>query len=85
LSENDIIVEKLRINYAMKDQNPVDHIKFYSKYNGNESFTIEKSVVSHLVPDQFEETVVRVYTRDTTKTKAIQDAFRSLMKAQIPP
>ena len=29
----DIIVQWLKINYAMKDKNPVDHIRFYSRFN----------------------------------------------------
>jgi len=33
LNEEDLIVEWLKINYAMKDKNPVDHIRFYSRFN----------------------------------------------------
>ncbi|RUS32208.1 hypothetical protein BC938DRAFT_476033 [Jimgerdemannia flammicorona] len=35
LGEHDVIIEWLRINYAMKDRNPVDMIRFYSKFNEN--------------------------------------------------
>ena len=33
LTQDDVIVEFLKNNYAMKDQNPVDGIKFFSKQN----------------------------------------------------
>ncbi|KAG0168582.1 SAM domain and HD [Apophysomyces sp. BC1015] len=33
LTEHDVIVSWLKINYAMKDRNPVDSIRFFSKFN----------------------------------------------------
>jgi deoxynucleoside triphosphate triphosphohydrolase SAMHD1 len=30
---DDIIIQKLVLNYAMKDKNPVDSVKFYSKFD----------------------------------------------------
>ncbi|RUS17077.1 hypothetical protein BC937DRAFT_90455 [Endogone sp. FLAS-F59071] len=83
LIEEDVIVQWLRINYAFQDRNPVDMIQFYSKFNENESFHIAKEQVSYLVPEQFEETVVRVFSRDMKKVKAIQMSFRKLMRTYL--
>jgi hypothetical protein len=53
LSPDDIIVHQLKINYAMKDKNPVDSVSFY---NGNDGpFHLPKSKVSLMIPDVFEE------------------------------
>jgi hypothetical protein len=54
LSADDIIVHQLKINYAMKDKNPVDSVSFY---NGNDEtpFHLPKSKVSLMIPDVFEE------------------------------
>lgn len=35
LVEDDIIVSPGKINYAMQDRNPVDSIRFFSKFNDN--------------------------------------------------
>jgi len=63
----DIIVDWLRINYAMQDRNPVDNIRFYSRYNDFKSFQIPRSKVSFLIPEQYEELAVRIFTRDPDK------------------
>ena len=31
-----MIVERLKLNYAMNDENPVDHVKFYNQYKPDE-------------------------------------------------
>jgi len=33
LRDDDIIIDWLKINYALKDKNPVDNVKFFSRYN----------------------------------------------------
>ncbi|CAO3620813.1 unnamed protein product [Cunninghamella blakesleeana] len=80
LVEDDIIVSQGKINYAMQDRNPVDSIRFFSKFNDHESFTIPKHHVSFMIPSQFQEVVIRIYTRDATKIHAIQKAFRKTLK-----
>ncbi|KAJ4462545.1 putative Deoxynucleoside triphosphate triphosphohydrolase SAMHD1 [Paratrimastix pyriformis] len=60
LTERDLIVHRMPINYAHKDRNPVDSIHFFQSRAPNESFTIKKDLVSLLIPDKFEEVVVRI-------------------------
>ncbi|ORX88996.1 HD phosphohydrolase domain-containing protein [Basidiobolus meristosporus CBS 931.73] len=76
----DVIVEWLSINYGKRSQNPVDSIKFFSRFNGDEAFSVPKTKVSYLVPEHFEEIVIRVFARDVTKIQQIQLAFRRLLK-----
>lgn len=33
LVEGDVIIEWLVINYAMKDRNPMDYVRFFSKHH----------------------------------------------------
>ncbi len=57
LSPDDIIVHQLKINYAMKDKNPVDSVSFYNS-NDDCPFHLPKSKVSLMIPDVFEEKFV---------------------------
>ncbi|KAF8931770.1 SAM domain and HD [Haplosporangium gracile] len=79
LQQEDVIVEFLKNNYAMKDQNPVDGIKFFSKTNYSVSYHIPKEKVSSLIPSEFQENIIRVFSRDPTKVRAVHEAFRRLM------
>ncbi|KAJ3288166.1 SAM domain and HD [Borealophlyctis nickersoniae] len=79
LRESDVIVEWLRLNYAMGPRNPVDSISFFSKWESSKKFHIKRENISTLIPETFEETVLRVYTRDDRKRKQVQAAFRRLI------
>ncbi|CAO3569311.1 unnamed protein product [Mortierella alpina] len=79
LTQDDVIVEFLKNNYAMKDQNPVDGIKFFSKQNNTASYHIPKEKVSSLIPSEFQENIIRVFSRDPSKVKAVHESFRRLM------
>lgn len=48
LVPDDIIVHNLKIDFAMKDKNPVDHVSFFSEFNSTESFKIPKEKVEYL-------------------------------------
>ncbi|KAJ3154480.1 SAM domain and HD [Geranomyces michiganensis] len=80
LTENDVVVEWLKLGYAMKDQNPVDLIQFYRKWHPNISFGIARENVSALIPPLFEEITLRIFARDNQKRQKIQRAFRKLYR-----
>ncbi|KAI8899413.1 hypothetical protein BC833DRAFT_585820 [Globomyces pollinis-pini] len=82
LKESDIIVQWLTLNYAMKDRNPVDSVRFYSKYDLNKAVSIRKEQVSGLIPEHYKEVTVRVYSRQTNTRFAsmIQIAFRTVLQ-----
>jgi HD superfamily phosphohydrolase len=64
LKPDDIIVQNLKVDYAMKDRNPVDNILFYTDPNQTtKAIKIPKQKVSSLIPDQFQERFVRVFCR----------------------
>ncbi|CAO3687955.1 hypothetical protein G6F70_003663 [Rhizopus microsporus] len=80
LVEDDVIVRFTKINYAMNDNNPVDSIRFFSKFNENESFNISKQKVSYMIPSKFQDVNIRVFTRNPQKMQAVQKAFRKCLK-----
>lgn len=79
LNVDDIIVDIFSLNYGMDDKNPVDSIKFFSKYDCSESFCYPANKVSYLLPTCFEEVSVRVFARDAEKVSVIQRAYRNFM------
>ena len=55
LRPEDIMVQNMKIDYAMKEKNPVDSVRFFQDYHDTHSFHIEKSKVSVLLPSNFME------------------------------
>ncbi|GES92426.1 HD phosphohydrolase domain-containing protein [Rhizophagus clarus] len=72
LKEEDVIVDILVLNYGKKDENPIDNVEFYDKNQPGRVFKLESSQVSYLVPEQFEELNIRIFTRDRSKIKIIR-------------
>jgi hypothetical protein len=63
LDPDDLIVDHVTMSYSMRDRNPVDSIRFFSDWGSQDAFFIERSSVSRLIPDNFQERVMRVYLR----------------------
>jgi HD superfamily phosphohydrolase len=80
LQESDIIVHNFKINYAMADKNPVDHVHFFAKAEPEVSFTIPREQVSMLLPEVFSEQYVRVYCRRKEKAHQAHLAFQSYLR-----
>ncbi|KAN0026321.1 hypothetical protein ACTFIV_007305 [Dictyostelium citrinum] len=78
--ESDIIVQNLKLNYAFKDKDPVQSTKFYTRYDSTQSFIIKKEETSHLIPNQFQEERIRIFSRNKEKCEQVQTAFRKLLK-----
>ncbi|KAI7900212.1 uncharacterized protein BX663DRAFT_518954 [Cokeromyces recurvatus] len=76
LVQEDIIVDFSKVNYSMNDSNPVDSIRFFSKFNQEESFKIPQEKVSYMIPNKFQDINIRIYTRNPYKMQAVQKAFR---------
>lgn len=77
LKPEDIVVQNLKIDYAMKEKNPVDSVMFYQDYADTEAFHIDKKKVSVLLPNSFLERKVRVFSRrrDLEYIEAVDRAF----------
>lgn len=80
LSKDDVIVEWLTLNFAMKDRNPMDFIRFFTKYDPNTSIFIPKEHISSFIPNHFKEIIIRVFVRDAELAHRVQVAFRKLLK-----
>jgi deoxynucleoside triphosphate triphosphohydrolase SAMHD1 len=82
LAPEDVVVHNLKLNFGQK-QNPIEATKFYSSRDATVSFHIPPNKVSHIIPREFEEKIVRVYSRsnDPVKIAAIQRAFRSYLRS----
>ena len=77
LKPEDIIVHNLKIDYSMKNKNPVDSVNFFQEYHDTNSFHIDKTKVSVLLPSNFMERKVRVYSknREPAYIEAVEQAF----------
>lgn len=74
LTTNDVIVHRLRINYGMKDKNPVDSVKFFADWSSVESFNVPREKVSALIPFRFAEDYVRLFVRNPREGNKLAEA-----------
>ena len=81
IAASDVQVQNLRISYAMKDNNPVDHVRFFDKSAVDVSYRIPKSKVSHVMPDHFSERILRVYIKDLEEQQPTKPKFEALKAA----
>jgi len=72
-----IIVQNLKIDWAMGGKNPVDSVHFFGDYDSTEKFLIPKEKVSTLIPETFMERKVRVFAKgnDPDLIEAVAEAF----------
>jgi len=81
LKPEDIIVDTHVNNYAMKDQNPIDNIHWFTKWDQTESFSMSQREISLLAPSTFSEKYVRIYCKDHGKIATAQKAWRNYLRA----
>ncbi|KAA0163803.1 hypothetical protein FNF31_02657 [Cafeteria roenbergensis] len=81
LHPDDVIVHNLKLNFGSQ-QNPIERTRFYRDRDSTTSFRIPPHKVSHIIPREFEERVLRVYSRsgDPASVAAIQVAFRAFLR-----
>jgi len=77
LKPEDIVVHNMKIDYSMKNKNPVDSVNFFQEYPDKHCFHIDKSKVSVLLPSAFMERKVRVYSKNRSPeyVDAVDKAF----------
>jgi HD superfamily phosphohydrolase len=78
---DDIIIFDKKINYNYKDKNPVDYVYFYDTNNINNKYKMNKDNISLLLPDVFEERIIRIYSKisDININKKIKKSFRYII------
>eukprot|EP00123_Amoebidium_parasiticum_P001617 comp12758_c0_seq1/m.7879 comp12758_c0_seq1/g.7879 ORF comp12758_c0_seq1/g.7879 comp12758_c0_seq1/m.7879 type:complete len:567 (-) comp12758_c0_seq1:101-1801(-) len=82
ITEEDVILDSVFIDYAMKDKDPVNNIHFFSRWQDQNStpFDLNRSQVSRLLPAEFQERFFRVYCRKPDQEGHLQTAFRKAMR-----
>ncbi|KAJ1850081.1 hypothetical protein LPJ70_000048 [Coemansia sp. RSA 2708] len=78
-TEHDVLIDICRINYGQGSDNPIDHVRFYSKYSVDEKYRIDHEMISLCVPEKYEERILRIYTRTPGRRGQIQRAARRLI------
>ncbi|XP_065317589.1 deoxynucleoside triphosphate triphosphohydrolase SAMHD1-like isoform X2 [Gordionus sp. m RMFG-2023] len=74
---NDIALQMVEFDYGMEDENPLENVRFYTKENPNEAKKILKSEVSNMLPENFTERYLTVYSKnvDNRVNSVISNAF----------
>uniref|UniRef100_H3BG19 Deoxynucleoside triphosphate triphosphohydrolase SAMHD1 n=1 Tax=Latimeria chalumnae TaxID=7897 RepID=H3BG19_LATCH len=67
LNAEDFIVDVIQMDYGMKEQNPINNVRFYCKVDPSRAIKIRKDQVSQLLPEKFAEQLIRVYCKKTDK------------------
>lgn len=71
------------INFAMKEQNPVDRVDFFRKWDATECYQIPKAEVSLLIPERFAEYYIRIFCTDQSLRAATHEAFNKMVNGFI--
>ncbi|XP_032431653.1 deoxynucleoside triphosphate triphosphohydrolase SAMHD1-like isoform X2 [Xiphophorus hellerii] len=80
----DYVVELVKYNYGMKEEDPIKHVSFYTKQITDVATPIDRTQVSLLLPERFEEKKFRIYTKRTKDEdlKADRNLFDTFAPAQ---
>ncbi|XP_067052893.1 deoxynucleoside triphosphate triphosphohydrolase SAMHD1-like isoform X2 [Acropora muricata] len=65
VTPDDFIVEIVTFNYGMRDKNPLEELRFYTKNAPDVPIILRKDEVSKMLPEKFSEQSLRVYFRRT--------------------
>ena len=79
----EVVVENLRIHYAMREKNPVDAIRFFDKSDLHCAYFIPKQKVSHVMPAHFHERILRVFIKDIEERDPLKPRFLAVKAATI--
>lgn len=79
LSGDDLIVEFMHIHWGMKRSNPVNRMRFFSKYapthEGTRGVKLDELKFASFLPKQFETKKIRVFVRNPDKVDAARKAL----------
>lgn len=54
LQEEDVILCENSIDFAMKNQNPLDNVHFFDNFDSQHKYSMRKNTVSPMFPDIFQ-------------------------------
>ncbi|KAG7441654.1 HD-domain/PDEase-like protein [Guyanagaster necrorhizus] len=79
LTPDDVIVSFSPMHYGLLDENPLRHVKFYSKARPDVCAIAQPGDYSSLVPSVFGEVLLRVYTKKAEYYSDVQAGYRALL------
>ncbi|KAJ7916305.1 hypothetical protein B0H13DRAFT_1998218 [Mycena leptocephala] len=77
LTPDSVIVDQNMMHYGMKEKNPLDFVKFYSKHHPNTCARAQKGEYSMLMPPTFAELYLTIFTK--------HPQYLGLVQAGYPP
>ncbi|XP_067097031.1 deoxynucleoside triphosphate triphosphohydrolase SAMHD1-like [Osmerus mordax] len=89
LDAKDFVRSVIKMDYGMKEDNPIDQMRFYSKKDPTKAFKISDDQVLYLKPKSFSQQQIRIYYKkeiDEQTMDAIKGDWRSnFPKPQVEP
>ncbi|XP_063940598.1 uncharacterized protein LOC108202537 isoform X5 [Daucus carota subsp. sativus] len=89
LKEEDIVVSNIKIDMTRGRKNPLESINFFKDYESDEKFPIPDEKISLLLPECYQDKIVRVYSKKPELVEVVSDAFENFqvknygMKTQV--
>ena len=82
LKKDEIILHYMCIGYTGNSHNPLDDILFYKTENINNAFKCDKHKVSQLIPEKFNEKILRVFSKNKNNNTKIKDILIKILNNQ---
>ncbi|XP_046895368.1 deoxynucleoside triphosphate triphosphohydrolase SAMHD1-like isoform X2 [Hypomesus transpacificus] len=73
LDANDFERCVVKIDYGMKENDPIDQMRFYSKKEPTKAFKISKDQVLYLKPERFSQHQIRIFYKNETDEETMQN------------
>ncbi|KAJ7235299.1 hypothetical protein B0H12DRAFT_1027524, partial [Mycena haematopus] len=80
LTPESVIVNHAMMHFGMKEKDPVDFVKFYSKRNPNMCARVQKGDSSTLKPAMFAEVYMTIFSKQPQYVGLVQAGYRALLK-----
>ncbi|XP_046543684.1 deoxynucleoside triphosphate triphosphohydrolase SAMHD1-like [Haliotis rubra] len=85
LNEKYFEIVVMSFDYGKKKKDPVSDVWFYRKENVDEAINLPQKKISQMLPQNFQERTVVIYSKEKTFEKAIARSFkRRFPDAEIP-
>ncbi|KAF7300972.1 Glycoside hydrolase family 3 protein [Mycena indigotica] len=81
LTPETVIVDQTTMHYGMKEKNPLDFVKFYSKHNPDQCALAQRGDYSTLLPQYFAEIKLSVITKLPQYFGVVQAGYRAVLKS----
>ncbi|KAJ7039439.1 hypothetical protein C8F04DRAFT_949938 [Mycena alexandri] len=81
LTPDCVIVDHTTMHYGMKEKNPLDFVKFYSKRNFDKCARAQEGDYSMLMPPLFAEVYLTIFTKHPQYLGLVQAGYRAVLKS----